>query len=167
MLEIDVVGVRIEIPTNSPVLVLREQAGTNRVMTLYIGGPEASAIHTALEGIKPPRPLTHDLCINLVEAMSGVITKVVITEIREQTYLANIHVSHGGVTAEVSARPSDAIAIALRVGCAIFVEEDLLDEVGKVVPVGGINNPTEGEDTAIIDEFKDFIENVNPEDFSD
>jgi bifunctional DNase/RNase len=164
--QIDVVGVRIEIPTNSPVLVLREQDNSRRVVTLYIGGPEASAIHTALEGIQAPRPLTHDLCINVVEALGGRIDRIVLTEIKEQTYFAEIHVVHAGDTVQVSSRPSDAVAIALRVGCPIFIEEALLDEVGKVVVESG-EVSDEGEETAIIDEFKDFIDNVNPEDFSD
>jgi bifunctional DNase/RNase len=164
--EIDVVGVRIEIPTNSPVLVLREQENTRRVVTLYIGGPEASAIHTALEGIQAPRPLTHDLCINIVEALAGQIERVVLTEIKDQTYFAEIHIAHTGGSVRVSSRPSDAVAIALRVECPIFIEETLLDEVGKVV-VEATDESDEGEETAIIDEFKDFIDNVNPEDFSD
>ena len=91
MQELDVVGVRIEMPTNAPVLVLREQVDPHRVMTLYIGGPEASAIHAALEGIEPPRPLTHDLCIAIIENFGSDIEKVVITEVKNETYYAEIH----------------------------------------------------------------------------
>ena len=91
MQELDVVGVRIEMPTNAPVLVLREQVEPHRVMTLYIGGPEASAIHAALEGIEPPRPLTHDLCIAVIENFGSEIEKVVITEVKNETYYAEIH----------------------------------------------------------------------------
>jgi hypothetical protein len=165
MQELDVVGVRIEMPTNAPVLVLREQVDPHRVMTLYIGGPEASAIHAALEGIEPPRPLTHDLCIAIIENFGSDIEKVVITEVKNETYYAEIHFVSRREVEPVSARPSDAVALALRVNCPIFVSDDLLELVGKIIGQDvAVEQDNENE---IIDEFKDFIENVSPEDFFD
>jgi bifunctional DNase/RNase len=170
----EIVGVRLEMPANAPVLVMREQGGLRRVMTIYIGGPEASAIHTALEGLEPPRPLTHDLAIDLLEAANSRVERIVVTEVREATYFADVVLSSDNGQKVVSARPSDAVALALRSGSPIFADDDLLDEVGRIVPEDEPSGP-ESEDqgipevdqTAIIDEFRDFIDSINPEDFTD
>jgi uncharacterized protein len=171
----EVVGVRLEMPANAPVLVMREQSGLRRIVTIYIGGPEASAIHTALEGLEPPRPLTHDLAIDLLEAADSRVERIVVTSIRDQTYFADVVLSGAGGQKVVSARPSDAVALALRSGCPIFVDDDLLDEVGKVIPDDGEDEADEAtpdsgrkvDESAIIDEFRDFIDSINPEDFSE
>jgi bifunctional DNase/RNase len=170
----EIVGVRLEMPANAPVLVMREQGGLRRVMTIYIGGPEASAIHTALEGLEPPRPLTHDLAIDLLEAANSRVERIVVTEVREATYFADVVLSSDNGQKVVSARPSDAVALALRSGSPIFADDDLLDEVGRIVPEDEPSGP-ESEDqgipevdqTAIIDEFRDFIDSIKPEDFTD
>lgn len=169
----EIVGVRLEMPANAPVLVMREQSGLRRVMTIYIGGPEASAIHTALEGLEPPRPLTHDLAIDLLEAANGRVERIVVTEVRDATYFADVVLSSDGGQKVVSARPSDAVALALRSGSPIFAEDDLLDEVGRIVPEDEPDDDETGEEiseadkSAIIDEFRDFIDSINPEDFTD
>lgn len=171
--EMEVVGVRLEMPANAPVLVMREQSGLRRIVTIYIGGPEASAIHTALEGLEPPRPLTHDLAIDLLEAADSRVERIVVTSIRDQTYFADVVLSGVGGQKVVSARPSDAVALALRSGCPIFVDDDLLDEVGKVIPdddeIDEATSDSTGkaDESAIIDEFRDFIDSINPEDFSE
>lgn len=172
----EIVGVRLEMPANAPVLVMREQSGLRRVMTIYIGGPEASAIHTALEGLEPPRPLTHDLAIDLLEAANGRVERIVVTEVRDATFFADVVLSSDGGQKIVSARPSDAVALALRSGSPIFAEDDLLDEVGRIIPEdesGDSDEDQAGEEiseadkSAIIDEFRDFIDSINPEDFTD
>jgi hypothetical protein len=170
----EIVGVRLEMPANAPVLVMREQGGLRRVMTIYIGGPEASAIHTALEGLEPPRPLTHDLAIDLLEAANSRVERIVVTEVREATYFADVVLSSDNGQKVVSARPSDAVALALRSGSPIFADDDLLDEVGRIVPEDEPSGPEsddqgipEVDQTAIIDEFRDFIDSINPEDFTD
>lgn len=169
----EIVGVRLEMPANAPVLVMREQGGLRRVMTIYIGGPEASAIHTALEGLEPPRPLTHDLAIDLLEAANSRVERIVVTEVRDATYFADVVLSSDGGQRTVSARPSDAVALALRSGSPIFAEDDLLDEVGRIVPDEEPDGSEEqdgipeSDQTAIIDEFRDFIDSINPEDFTD
>lgn len=141
-------------------LLLREAEGRHRLLPIYIGNPEASAIHYALEGVVPPRPLTHDLMLVLLGELDASVTKVVVTEIRDRTYYADIHLSTAAGDKVISARPSDAIALAVRCAAPMFAAEALIDEVGQE-PVA------EPEDDAaeIIDEFKDFIENVSPEDF--
>jgi bifunctional DNase/RNase len=157
---LELIGVRVEIPANTPMLLLREADGRHRLLPIYIGSPEASAIHYALEGVVPPRPLTHDLFLNTLAELGATVTKVVVTEIRDRTYYAELHLATATGDRVISARPSDAIAIAVRCAAPMFASEALIDEVGQ--------EPTlEPEDDAdeIIDEFKDFIEHVNPEDF--
>jgi bifunctional DNase/RNase len=157
---LELIGVRVEIPANTPMLLLREAEGRHRLLPIYIGSPEASAIHYALEGVVPPRPLTHDLFLISLAELGATVIKVVVTEIRDRTYFAELHLSTPAGDKVISARPSDAIALAVRCAAPIFASESLIDEVGQ--------EPTlEPEDDAdeIIDEFKDFIENVSPEDF--
>lgn len=158
----DLVGVRVEVPANTPVVVLREQEGRHRLLPILIGSPEASAIHSALEGIVPPRPLTHDLLVDLVATVNAQVTSVVITEVRDHTFYAELHLQAVGGPVTVSSRPSDAIAIAVRTGCPIFADEALLDEVA----IDGGTEIAEQEEEAILDEFRDFLDDISPEDFS-
>jgi bifunctional DNase/RNase len=157
----ELVGVRIEIPANTPMVLLQEQAGQHRLLPIYIGSPEASAIHYALEGIDPPRPLTHDLFMIVLTELSTVLERVVVTEVRDHTYYAELHLQAADGERIVSARPSDAIALAVRCGAPLFAADQLLDDVGQLPE-------PEPEDQAeeIIDEFKDFIESVSPDDFA-
>jgi bifunctional DNase/RNase len=157
----ELVGVRVEIPANTPMVLLREQEGRRRLLPIYIGNPEATSIHYALEGIVPPRPLTHDLFLQTLGALSASLEQVVITEMREHTYYAELHLRTAGGALTISSRPSDAIALAVRCGAPLFAADELMDEVGQ-------EPAPEPEDEAaeIIDEFHDFIENVSPEDFA-
>jgi bifunctional DNase/RNase len=157
---LELVGVRVEVPANTPMVLLREQDDRHRLLPIYIGSPEASAIHYALEGVVPQRPLTHDLMLAAITELGAEITKVVVTEIRDRTYYSEIHMTTSGDDTILSARPSDAIALAVRAGVPIFASDELIDEVGQDPPV-----EVEDEAAEIIDEFKDFIENVSPEDF--
>ena len=127
LVELNLVGVRLEVPSNVPVLMLKETEGKMRELPIFIGGPEASAIHYALEGIVPERPLTHDLLVTVVSEMGGTIEKIVLTDVVEHTYFAEIEIAVKGSTNRVSARPSDAVAIAVRVGAPIFAESALMD----------------------------------------
>jgi len=161
VIEVDLVGVRVEVPANTPVVVLREREGRQRVLTIFIGAPEATAIAFALEGVETPRPLTHDLFLTVLAELGATVTRVVVTEIRDRTYFAELHLTTPTGDKIISARPSDAIALAVRCGADLFASSELIDEVGQE-PV-----PEPEDDAAeIIDEFKDFIENVSPEDFA-
>lgn len=159
----ELLGVQVEVPANTPVLMLREREGLHRVLPIYIGGPEASSIHQAIEGIEAPRPLTHDLFVDVLEALEVQLTEVVITEMRDHTFFAELHlVTLGtGQRLSVSSRPSDAVALAVRVGCEIFCEEEVLAEAGHVP------EPEPASADEIIDEFRDFIDNVTPDDFAE
>jgi len=158
---LELIGVRVEMPANTPMVLLRESEGRHRLLPIYIGSPEASAIHYALEGVVPPRPLTHDLLLTAIGELGATVTKVIVTEIRDRTYYAELHLHTANGEKILSSRPSDAIALAVRCAAPLFVADELIDEVGQ-------EPPSEPEDDAdeIIDEFKDFIENVSPEDFA-
>ena len=141
-------------------VLLRESDGGHRLLPIYIGSPEASAIHYALEGVEPPRPLTHDLFLNVLGELGTTVTRVVVTEIVDRTYFAELHLSTPTGDKVISARPSDAIALAVRCGAALFASNELIDAVGQEPEPEAVDDAAE-----IIDEFKDFIENVSPEDF--
>ena len=152
---------RIEVPANTPMVLLQSCLDDQRLLPIYIGSPEASSIHYALEGHEPPRPLTHDLLADVIVRLGGRLKHVLISAVRDHTYYAELHVDAAGTPMVIDARPSDAIALAVRLGVAIFADDDLLDEVGQVPETES------GDDTdEILDEFKDFIERVNPEDFA-
>lgn len=148
-------------PANTPMVLLRETEGRHRLLPIYIGSPEASAIHYALEGVVPPRPLTHDLLLTVILEFGASVSKIVVTEIRDRTYYAELYLETTDGEQVLSTRPSDAIALAVRCSAPLFVSDELIDEVGQDPPV-----ESEDEAAEIIDEFKDFIANVTPEDFA-
>jgi uncharacterized protein len=150
--EVDVMGVRVEMPSNQPIVLLREVAG-DRYVPIWIGAVEATAIAFAQQGVVPPRPLTHDLLKDLLSATGNELTEVQITEVKDGVYFANLVLASG---AEVSARPSDSIALALRTGSRIVCAEEVLDEVGLAVPA-------EQEDE--VERFREFLDHVSPDDF--
>jgi bifunctional DNase/RNase len=150
--EVDVVGVRVEMPSNQPIVLLREVTG-ERYLPIWIGAVEATAIAFAQQGVVPPRPLTHDLMKDLIGATGLELNEVRITEMKEGVFYAVLVLSSG---AEVSARPSDSIALALRTGSRIVCAEDVLEEAGLEVP-------EEEEDE--VEKFREFLDSVSPEDF--
>lgn len=158
----ELLGVRVELPANTPVVMLREDGERGRVLPILIGGPEASAIHSALEGIVPPRPLTHDLSVTVFEALGATLERVLITEVREHTFYAELHFRTPTGQTVVSSRPSDAIALAVRTEAPIFAEESLLDEAAVEAPEVGEDDDEE----AILDEFRDFLDDITPDDFA-
>ena len=152
MNELTVVGVRVELPSNQPIVLLKETAG-DRYLPIWIGAVEATAIAFAQQGVVPARPLTHDLMRDILEATGLGLTAVTITDLRDGVYYADLQFA-SGVT--VSARPSDAIALAIRVGTTIYAEESVLAEAGVAIP-----DEQENE----VEEFKKFLDEVTPEDF--
>jgi bifunctional DNase/RNase len=156
----ELVGVRVEVPANTPVVILREQTGQQRLLPIVIGTPEAQSIHAALEGIESPRPLTHDLMVQLLAALQTDLQRIVVTEIRDHVFYAELHVSTAGRQQIISSRPSDAIALAVRTGSPIFATEGLLLQAGQQ-PV----EEDEDDEEAIIDEFIEFLDDLNPDDF--
>jgi uncharacterized protein len=161
VIRMELVGVRVEIPANTPMVLLREQEGRHRLIPIYIGSPEATSIHYALEGVVPPRPLTHDLFLSTLESLGATLDKVVVTEVRDHTFYAELHLETSEGPKVVSSRPSDAIALAVRCEAPLFANDDLVDEVGQEPPPDPEDDASE-----IIDEFHDFIESVTPDDFA-
>jgi uncharacterized protein len=161
VIPMELVGVRVEIPANTPMVLLQEQDGAHRLLPIYIGSPEAASIHYALEGVEPPRPLTHDLFVTVLGRVGASLSKVVVTEVRDHTYYAELHLIVDDHEQVVSSRPSDAIALAVRCEAPMFASDALLDEVGQIP-----EPEPEEEAEEIIDEFKDFIESVSPDDFA-
>ena len=129
MIEMELLGVQVELPSNSPLLLLRETGGQGRVLPVVIDTPEAHAIHRGIEGIRLARPLTHDLLVTMLEELEVDIVGVVVTELRERTFFAEIELKVDGESRTVSARPSDAIAIAVRTDtpCLLYTS-DAADE---------------------------------------
>ncbi|MGH2685562.1 MAG: bifunctional nuclease family protein [Actinomycetota bacterium] len=160
MVEMELVGVRVELPSNAPIVLLRETEGERRLLPIFIGGPEATAIAYALESVTPPRPQTHDLMKNLLDELSATVQRIVVTELVDHTFFAEIEIVSNGRLHKVSSRPSDAIALAVRVGTPIFASEAVLDEAGHIAS----EEAEEAED--VVAEFREFIEKVNPEDFA-
>ncbi len=158
MIEMELVGVRVELPSNSPIVLLREVEGTHRLLPIFIGGPEATAIALALDQVVTPRPMTHDLMKDLLDELGATVEKVVVTDLQEGTFFAELHLVVGDRTYQVSSRPSDAIALAVRTETPIFAAEQVLEEVGYVAE-------DEEEREQVVEEFREFIENVTPEDF--
>lgn len=153
----DVIGVRVELPSNTPIVLLKETDG-NRYLPIWIGAAEATAIATALEGIATARPLTHDLMRSVIDALGALATRVVITEMRDQVYYADLTLDAGGKEVEVTARPSDAIALAVRTGTPVFAMPGVLEDAGIYFE--------ENEDAeAEVERFREFLEEVTVEDF--
>lgn len=160
--EMELVGVRVQMPTQTPILLLREIDGRRRVVPIYIGGPEAHAIDLALSKTPTARPMTHDLLAEVIESLGTALERVVVTELRDSTFYAELYLrdSTGGVQT-LSARPSDAVALAVRTGSPIFAEESLIDEAGIEEP----EPEKEGDEEEMVEELRKFLDEVNPEDF--
>ena len=153
----EVLGVRVELPSNQPIVLLREKDG-ERHLPIWIGGSEATAIATALEGVTPPRPLTHDLMRSVIDAVGALATRVVITEMRDSVFYADLSLDISGREVHVSSRPSDAIALAVRTGTPVYALEGVLEDAGVVFEEEG----TEEEEVA---RFREFLEEATIEDF--
>jgi len=160
MVEMELVGVRVELPTNTPIVLLRETEGDCRMLPIFIGAPEATAIAFALEQVPTPRPMTHDLLKNLLDEVGVTLERVVVTDLQDSTFFAELHLEQGGQKYQLSSRPSDAIALAVRTGSPIFAEESVLDEVGYTV-----REEAQPEEE-VVEEFRRFIDNIDPEDFA-
>ncbi|NBO25383.1 MAG: bifunctional nuclease family protein [Actinobacteria bacterium] len=168
MRQVDVVGVRLELPSNQPVLILRDQQ-VSRYLPLWIGTAEATAISLALEGVDSPRPLTHDLLANVINSLGGQVTSVSVSELVEGTFFATINfLNHDSI----SARPSDAVALAVRNKVPVFVAQDVMDFAGMDL---GIDDDFESDESGLADsemsqeeleKFRAFLDDIQPDDFS-
>jgi bifunctional DNase/RNase len=156
MIELSLVGVRVELPTNQPIVLLKEADG-HRYLPIWVGAVEATAIAFALQGIQTPRPMTHDLLRDILNETEVTVDRVLINELVDQTFFAVIRLHTAGDTKEVSSRPSDAIALAVRVNVPIFADEEVLDQAGIEL---------RDEEESEVEKFREFLDQVTPEDFA-
>jgi len=152
----DLVGVRIELPSNQPIVLLRERGGS-RYLPIWIGAIEATAIAYALEGVEHQRPLTHDLFRDSVIALGSAVDRVVVTELRDNVFFADLVFRTETDEVHVSARPSDAIALAARTEAPLFADAQVLEDAG-------IEIEEESEEDEI-EAFREFLDDVSPTDF--
>ena len=151
----ELVGVRVELPHNQPIVLLKERTG-ERFLPIWIGAVEATSIAFALQGVATARPMTHDLMRDLLTSLDVSVDRIVVTQLRERTFYAEIQMTQDGEAIVVSSRPSDAIALAVRATVPIFADEEVLDEAGIEI---------EDDDEQEVEQFKEFLDSVSPEDF--
>jgi len=156
MIELSLIGVRVELPSNQPIVLLKEVDG-ERYLPIWIGAVEATAIAFALQGIQTPRPMTHDLMRDILSQTNTDVERIVINELVEQTFYAAIRMTVNSQVSEVSSRPSDAIALAVRINAPIFASEEVLEQAGIEL--------RDDEETEV-EKFREFLDQVTPEDFA-
>jgi uncharacterized protein len=159
VIRLSLIGVRVEVPTNQPIVLLREESGA-RFLPIFIGSPEATAIVYALQGLETPRPMTHDLFKTVLEGLEVSIERIEITELQNGTFYAEIELLRGDEKSRISSRPSDAIALAVRYGAnvPIFADEAVLEEAGVLFEAD--------EEEQEVEQFRVFLDQVTPEDFA-
>jgi len=158
VIELELVGVRVELPHNQPIVLLRERDG-ERFLPIWIGAVEATSIAFALQGVVTARPMTHDLMRDLLSELGVHVDRIVVTELRDGTFYAEIQMTQAKQSVVVSSRPSDAIALAVRATVPIYANEHVLAEAGIHIEE---EEPGDEDEVA---RFKEFLEQVSPEDF--
>ena len=156
MIELSLVGVRVELPSNQPIVLLKEVDG-ERFLPIWIGAVEATAIAFALQGIQTPRPMTHDLLKDILREADVRVDSVLISELVDQTFYATLNLTSQGDQRQVSSRPSDAIALAVRTNTPIYAAEEVLDQAGIEL---------KDEEESEVEKFREFLDQVTPEDFA-
>jgi bifunctional DNase/RNase len=167
MIPLELVGVRVELPANQPIVLLRDPE-SGRYLPIWIGGAEAMSISSHLEGDVPPRPLTHQLLADTLLALGAKLEAVHLTDLREGTFYAELHLRRGTEPVIVSSRPSDAIAVAIRLGSVpILVDESLFERVA--IELGDVDDEGSGDSDVDPEEevqrFRAFLEDLDPDDF--
>jgi uncharacterized protein len=157
MLEMKVRGLTLDPLTNMALVILRDLEG-NKALPIWVGIPEANAIALELEQVPTPRPLTHDLVKNILDGVNATVTRIVVNDLKESTFYATIFLSLRGEEIRIDSRPSDAIAVALRVKAPIFVTLDVIERAGSI----DVSDQSGTEDP---EQVKDWLENIRPEDF--
>lgn len=181
MVPVDVLGIQLASEEATPIVLLRELEAPHRIVPLHVGGNEALAIALGLQGVETPRPLTHDLLIEVLARTDTTVGRVVITDVLEGTFRAELALAGPQGDRVLDSRPSDAIAIAVRLDAPLFVDEAVLDEVGLVPVVvehdddldtgaddlddGAEAVPTGPEREALVAGFRRFLDDVRPDDF--
>ncbi|MGK2933065.1 MAG: bifunctional nuclease family protein [Solirubrobacterales bacterium] len=158
MREMQIYGVSFDMVGKQPIVLLKT-VDDNRFLPIWIGHPEAAAILMKLQGADTPRPMTHDLMVDILDQVETKCERISITELRDNTFYATITLSVAGTEVEIDSRPSDALALAVRVTAPIFVSEEVIDESSIEFEQGVEDNEQ------VVEKFKDFLDDVSPEDF--
>jgi bifunctional DNase/RNase len=162
VIEVRISSLAVDPRTNQPVLILRplvDEPGQHRVLPIWIGQPEATAILLAIEGVELPRPLTHDLLKNVIEGLGAIVERIEITRVEEGTFFAALILRAEERRIAIDARPSDSIALAVRTGTPVFVAADVMESAA--VP----DDSGEVDEEAELEAFREFLDSVDPEDF--
>jgi bifunctional DNase/RNase len=159
MQEMQIYGVSFDLVGKQPIVLLKTAEG-NKFLPIWIGHPEAAAILMKLQSASTPRPMTHDLVTDMLDQLGAQVTRITVTELRENTFYAQITVQLDGSEIEIDSRPSDALALAVRAEAKIFVADQVIDD--SAIEFG--QEPEEAGE--VVEEFKKFLENVSPEDFA-
>jgi uncharacterized protein len=160
MQEMDIYGVSFDLVGKQPIVLLKTKDG-NRYLPIWIGQPEAAAILMKLQGATTPRPMTHDLVTEILGELDAQVTRITVTELRENTFYAQVTVQMDGREIDVDSRPSDAIALAIRAEAPIFAADSVIEE--SAIEFEG----EEVNEEEIVSEFKRFLDDVSPEQFAD
>jgi bifunctional DNase/RNase len=162
MVEVHLRAVRVDLGSSTPVVLLEETEGARRSLPIFVGGPEATAIAFALQGVEPPRPMSHDLMRELVEALGAKVVRVLVTELRDGTFFAELHLRSGERDLIVSCRPSDAIALATRTRSPLYVSDELMEAEGLVIEPDDDDVTVEGNPDELVGEFREFLDRIRP-----
>jgi bifunctional DNase/RNase len=160
MQEMVIYGVSFDMVGKQPIVLLKTTDG-NKFLPIWIGHPEAAAILMKLQGANTPRPMTHDLVTDMLEKLEARVTRIAVTELQDNTFYASITVAVNGSELEIDSRPSDAIALAVRAGAPIFAAESVIEESGIE-----FEHDEDVNEEEVVEEFKRFLDDVKPEDFS-
>ncbi|HKH31965.1 MAG TPA: bifunctional nuclease family protein [Gaiellaceae bacterium] len=159
MIEMVIYGVSFDLVGKQPIVLLKTADG-NKFLPIWIGHPEAAAILMKLQGASTPRPMTHDLVTAMLEQLDAQVTRITVTELKENTFYASITVAQNGSEIEIDSRPSDAIALAVRAEAPIYANERVIDE--SAIEFEG----EEVNEEEIVDEFRKFLDDVSPDQFA-
>jgi hypothetical protein len=159
MIEMVIYGVSFDLVGKQPIVLLKTADG-NKFLPIWIGHPEAAAILMKLQGASTPRPMTHDLVTDMLEQLDAQVTRITVTELKENTFYASITVAQNGSEIEIDSRPSDAIALAVRAEAPIYANERVIDE--SAIEFEG----EEVNEEEIVDEFRKFLDDVSPDQFA-
>ncbi len=159
MIEMVIYGVSFDLVGKQPIVLLKTADG-NKFLPIWIGHPEAAAILMKLQGASTPRPMTHDLVTDMLEQLDAQVTRITVTELKENTFYASITVAQNGSEIEIDSRPSDAIALAVRAEAPIFANERVIEE--SAIEFEG----EEVNEEEIVDEFRKFLDDVSPDEFA-
>jgi len=166
MISVELVGIQVDPMSGAAALVLREHDAPNRLLPIMIGQADASSIAIAASGKRLPQPMAHDLMASMVDALDGHLDAVEVTELHDGVFLANLTLSGPAGQRRIDTRPSDAIALAVRLQAPLFVSEAVLDEAGAVP----VLDEVEVDELAIdaeVDQFRAFLDELDPTDFID